>query len=75
MTECTCEFCGQNEMTFEQYTQHVKDEHGDIMNEKKVSCMRCGDEDFPSILHRINSDDEFTYLCNNCYDDQITKVR
>lgn len=23
----TCEFCGQDEMTFEEYTEHVKQEH------------------------------------------------
>jgi hypothetical protein len=37
-------------------------------NEKMVTCIRCGDEDYETILRKYKSGDETLYICDRCYE-------
>lgn len=73
MNEVTCEFCGKNEMTFGEYTQHVKDEHADIMNEPKINCERCDIKDYKSVMNGFGETGDKHYYCDNCKSDMLDK--
>ena len=36
--------------------------------EQMVSCMRCGLEDYETILRKVMAGDESAYICDNCWD-------